>query len=238
VADLARLLEAIADAAARGGSDAALEICRACVSWLPVTGASITVMAGRNQQQPVCATGPGAAALDELQFALGEGPCVETFLTGVPVTVDDITTTVDARWPAFATAAARDTDARGMYVFPLRAGAGRLGVLDCYRDTPGRLTAQQMTGAAHAADAATRALLGLADGATVGDAETDGLLTGSTLARVEVHQATGMVMIQAGVGPAVALSKLRAFAFAQGRSLDDVARDVVARRLRFDEENR
>ena len=70
----------------------------------------------------------------------------------------------------------------------------------------------------------------------MGGAETDGLLTGSSLARVEVHQATGTMMIQAGLGPPVVLSTLRAFALAH--SLDDVARDVVGRRLRFDEENR
>jgi hypothetical protein len=237
VADLARLLEAVVGVAARGGPDAVLDICRACVSWLPATGASITVMAGRNQQQPVCATGRGSAQLDELQFELGEGPCVEAFVAGEPVIVNDITAPGQTKWPAFAEAAARETDARGVYVFPLRAGTGRLGVLDCYRDTPGPLTAEEVTGATHAADAATRALLGMTEGATVDD-EVDGLVMGRSLARVEVHQATGMITVQAGVDPAVAMSKLRAYAYAQGRTLDEVARDVVGRRLRFDEENR
>jgi hypothetical protein len=47
-----------------------------------------------------------------------------------------------------------------------------------------------------------------------------------------------MVMVQLGVTPEVALSRLRAFAFVRDRAIDEVARDVVSRRLRFDEEER
>ncbi|MGH3311543.1 MAG: ANTAR domain-containing protein [Streptomyces sp.] len=50
----------------------------------------------------------------------------------------------------------------------------------------------------------------------------------------EVHQATGMVTVQLGVTAAVALVRLRDYAFAQDRRLSEVAKDVVARRLRFD----
>src|SRR5437763_51787 len=50
----------------------------------------------------------------------------------------------------------------------------------------------------------------------------------------EVHQATGMITVQLGVTVAVALVRLRAYAYAHDRRLRDVAADVVARRLRFD----
>jgi len=50
-----------------------------------------------------------------------------------------------------------------------------------------------------------------------------------------VHYATGMVMVQLGVDPQHALARLRAYAFAEGRTVTEVARDVVARRLSFDE---
>ena len=52
----------------------------------------------------------------------------------------------------------------------------------------------------------------------------------------EVHQATGMVIVQLGVSAAVALVRLRAYAYANDRRLRDVAGDVVARRLRFEPE--
>jgi hypothetical protein len=52
--------------------------------------------------------------------------------------------------------------------------------------------------------------------------------------RPEIHQATGMISVQLGVGIAEALSRLRARAFAQGCPLSELAADVVARRRRFD----
>jgi AmiR/NasT family two-component response regulator len=49
----------------------------------------------------------------------------------------------------------------------------------------------------------------------------------------EVHQATGMVMIQCGVGAEEALLMLRARAFASGMSLPALAREVVEHRVQF-----
>jgi AmiR/NasT family two-component response regulator len=49
-----------------------------------------------------------------------------------------------------------------------------------------------------------------------------------------VHQATGLVLAQLGVSAEAAFARLRAYAYAEDRRLDDVARDVVERRLRFE----
>ncbi len=233
--DQARLSLALAAAAADSGPDAALAVCEACVAWLPMTGASITMMDGAQGQEPVCATGPGAARIDELQFTLGDGPCVESFATGRAVLVADITDTRDGRWPIFAAAAA-ETGARGMFVFPLHAGTARLGVLDCYRDTPGALSDQDLSGALRAADAAVWTLLDGVDVRSAGDpggVQADEQLDGTVLARAEVHQATGMLIAQAGLDAAAALARLRAVAFGSGRSVVEVADEVVARRLRL-----
>jgi AmiR/NasT family two-component response regulator len=51
--------------------------------------------------------------------------------------------------------------------------------------------------------------------------------------RAEIHQATGMVLMQLDVGADAALARMRAHAFVEGRLLIEVARDVVARRLLF-----
>jgi hypothetical protein len=42
-------------------------------------------------------------------------------------------------------------------------------------------------------------------------------------------------MIQLGVSITEALVRLRAYAYAEGRPLSDVAREVVAQRIRFDQ---
>jgi ANTAR domain len=53
--------------------------------------------------------------------------------------------------------------------------------------------------------------------------------------RIVIHQATGMIAAQLDDTVANALARLRAAAFASGRSMYDIARDVVERRVRFDE---
>lgn len=55
--------------------------------------------------------------------------------------------------------------------------------------------------------------------------------------RFEVYQAQGMVMVDLGVGLTEAMARLRGHAFAEGRQLLDVARDVVAGRLVLDRDS-
>jgi hypothetical protein len=242
--------QGLAAAVAQGGARAAQRICELCVDVLPVTGAAITTMTGPDHQNPVWATDEVAARIDELQFRLAEGPCVEAFTTGTPVLVPDITDGVHEKWPVFATAAARETVARGMYVFPLLGGPISIGVLDFYRDQPVMFGPDDVARALRASDAAFWAVLDVRPGATLdaagapiarrrGGPDVDvniGWLAVVPLERLEVYQATGMIMAQLEITPDAALATLRAHAFVQDRPIDAVARDVVARRLRFAEE--
>jgi AmiR/NasT family two-component response regulator len=51
--------------------------------------------------------------------------------------------------------------------------------------------------------------------------------------RAEVHQASGMVAVQLGIGVAEAGLRLRAYAYATNRSIAAVASEVVGRHLRL-----
>ena len=113
---------------------------------------------------------------------------------------------------------------------PLRVGVVSVGALDLYRDVPGALTADQLSAALTAADAAAVALLQLDTGSASSFADNT---VGRAAYQLQVHQASGMVMVQAGVTVEEAFLLLRAHAFAVGRPVADVARDVVERRLRF-----
>ena len=241
--------QGLADALAEGGARAAQRICELCVTALPVTGAAITTMTGPDHQNPVWATDEVAARIDELQFRLAEGPCVEAFTSRTPVLVHDITEGVHEKWPVFANAAALETVARGMYVFPLLGGPISIGVLDFYRDRPVVFGPDDLARALRASDAAFWAVLDVRPGATLDptgaptvrresgvDVDIEGWLADVPLERPEVYQATGMIIAQLGVAPDVALATLRAHAFVQDRPIDAVARDVVARTLRFTQE--
>ncbi len=242
--DLAGFTQALAAAVAQGGPDAPGRIGALCVAALPVTGAAITVMSGPDNQDPVWASDAVAAQLDELQFRLAEGPCVQAFTSRRPVLITDIRNDTDHRvseWPMF-TAAARNTTARGIYVLPLQDGAIRVGVLDFYCDEPGALVDDDLAGAQRAADGAFWSLLGWQagrrldlGGVPLSDRDSVGWLAGAPLERREVYQATGILIAQLDVEADTALARLRAYAFVHDQPIDTVARDVIGRRIRFDD---
>jgi hypothetical protein len=68
-----------------------------------------------------------------------------------------------------------------------------------------------------------------------GDAGLAELLESAGSDRIVIHQATGMIAAQLDETVANALARLRAAAFASGRSMYEIAQDVVERRVRFDE---
>ncbi len=92
------------------------------------------------------ATDDTARVIEELQFTLGEGPCVDAASSGAPVLVPDLAAAEDEladRWPAFLSEVV-GTDARALFAFPIRVGDVGLGIVDLYRRTPGALDADQL----------------------------------------------------------------------------------------------
>ena len=179
------------------------------------------------------ATGPRAAELDELQFTLGEGPATDAFNAGRLVLVPDLSATGwRERWPGFAVAG-QQAGAAAIFAFPLVQGAIQLGVLGLYRETPGSLSPDALADVLVCADAALLLLLSSRAG-TDGDGGPSPLEAGWEDDHAQVYQATGMVSAQRGVGLEEALAVLRAHAFAQDLTLDEVAAAVVARKLRLD----
>ena len=236
--ELLALDRVLGDIVAEGGADAPQRICEACVATLPLDRAALTLMTRPDQQEPLWATDDVARELDELQFSLGEGPCMQAFLDRRPVLVADLAEQGHFPWPVFAAAALR-TPVRALFVLPVQAGAITVGILDLYRDTAGMLEPDELTGALRGADAAMWTLLRLLDGAVDHGGADAAAAAGqplSDLHRLEVYQATGMVLQQMQVSANVALSTLRAYAFAHNQTILEVARNVVARRLRFDKE--
>jgi GAF domain len=163
VAELDGLGPALARIVAEGGASVPGRICEACLAVLPVTRAAVTVMTSADRQEPIWASDEVASHLDELQFSLGEGPCVEAFTAGRPVLVPDLAELSGHRWPMFADAARR-TSVQALFVLPLQAGAIVVGVLDLYRDATGMLAPDELAAALRTADALLWALLGLRNG--------------------------------------------------------------------------
>jgi len=195
-----------------------------------VTGVGLSLMSGAGPSAVVAATEGSAQLIEELQFSLGEGPCVDSVKSGRPVMHGDLALTATQLWPGF-TAGALDAGVRAVFAFPLQVGAITLGALDFCRDAIGPLDDGDVQEAVALAAAATALLLHLQMGSQPGEVPVD--LAGHLVDRAVVHQASGMIAVQIEADLADALTVLRARAFASGRPIVDVARDVVSRNLRF-----
>ena len=208
-------------------------LCEVCAEVTGMTGAGIMLMSGDIPQGTVCTSDEVSALIEQLQYTLGEGPCVDAYNHDLPVVEPDLANPEELRWIAFAEPALA-AGAGAVFGFPLQVGAVRLGALNLYRDRPGPLTDDQHGDALVMADIAAAAVLMMQANAPPGKLATE-LESGSNF-RYVVHQASGMVAVQLEVSIAQALIRLRGYAFANDRPLTEVAEDVVARRLRFTEQ--
>lgn len=215
-----------------GGVVGALQrLCKAAVGALSASGAGVSVMAEDGARGVAAASDPASERIEELQFVLGEGPCIDAFAWRRPVLVPDLADGAAQRWPAY-TPAAHDEGVRAVFALPLQVGAARLGVLDVFRARAGPLSGTELRQVFGFTDLAVRTLLDGQDHAVPG-AAADGF-DEAIEHSAELFQAQGMVMVQLGVSLAEALVRIRAYTYAENRRLNDVARDIVARRLRFD----
>jgi len=208
-----------------------LVLCELSAELTGASGASIMLLSDELARGSLCSSDGVAVYLDDLQFTLGEGPSLDAHARGVPVLEPDIGAHSSTRWPALVPLAVR-AGIRAVFAFPLRIGAVRLGAVTLLRDVPGPLDATQYADALAMAVVASRTILALQADAPPGAVAAE-LEEGANFHLV-VHQAAGMVSIQLAIGVTEALVRLRAHAFLTERSIDDVSRDIVDRRLRLD----
>jgi hypothetical protein len=222
-----------------------------CRQATRMSGVGLALMGEGGAAGILAATSGHAQQMEDLQFELGEGPCVDASRSGRPVFCSDLALDGHLRWPVFAPGA-RQAGVEAAFTFPLQVGAIGLGVLDLYRDRRGPLTAPQVSEAVAFADASVAVLLHLQGGAGPASDGRPGRaadIRGASVAqgpvgvdwselvdrRAVVHQAAGMISVQLDVDVAAALLRLRAHSFSHGRPFSEVATDVVAGRLRFDD---
>lgn len=215
---------------ADGAGPTPARLCEVCADVMTMTGAGIMLMAGDVPRGSVCSSNGVSALIGDLQYTLGEGPCVDAYEQDQPVLEPDLAGGGGRRWVAFSPPAV-SAGVGAVFGFPMRVGAIRIGALNVYRDHAGPLDDEQYADGLVLAGVAARSILAMQAEALPGMLGAK-LEAGSDF-RFVVHQASGMVSAQLGVTVGDALVRMRAFAFANDRPLDTVAEDVVARRLRF-----
>lgn len=208
-------------------------LCTALTRHLPAQGVGVSLLTDDTYRGgTVAASDLVSRRLDELQFTLGEGPCIDAYASRRPVLEPDLVGHGSSRWPGYA-AAAQSEGVKAVFAFPLQIGRARAGALDIYRDQPGALTQGALSQALTFADLAMGLLL---ETQTATEPGRTAHLDDALAYRLEVYQAQGMVMVDLGVSLDEAMARLRAHAYAHDRSLTDVARDIVQGNLRLSQD--
>lgn len=218
------------------GTKAADSLCEACVALLDIDAAAISLVFEGASSGTLGSSGAQARMYDELQFTLGEGPCLDSVAQRNPVVVVDLADPKESRWLAYG-AAMLAHQIRAVYAMPIVVAGEYVGALDLFRAQPGQLSSQNLAGGVAAAELAGVPLLDLMGGdlqAAVTDPNSDGWAELNELCRTEVSQATGMLVAQLEIEPAEALVRLRAHAYAVGRSASEVACEILDRRLKLE----
>lgn len=202
-------------------------LCAACVEVLAVSGAGITLMGGEHAG-PICVSDSSVAALEDLQFTIGQGPCRDAFRSGRSVHAPRLDDSAFVRWPPFVDLA-RASGVGAVFAYPLRASGANVGVLTLYQQTEGELSGAQHDDSLAISKVLTETVLSLQDTAPVGSLAPE--LDPVVAYRAEIYQASGMVAVQLQIPPAEALLRIRAHAFAHDTPVSAVAGEIVARRL-------
>jgi hypothetical protein len=205
-------------------------LCEVATDVVGVTGAGVMLMSDDVPLGSLCSSNGISDLMEQWQYTLGEGPCVDAYTLDQVVTETDLAEPMTPRWFAF-TPRALDIGVRAVFGFPLRRRTARLGALNLYLDRPGGLDTDQFADAAVCAAFIAHWVIDTQAAATEGslaealDADSD--------FHYVVQNAAGMVSVQLGISVTDALVRIRAYAFSETRLVREVADDIVGRSLRF-----
>lgn len=203
---------------------------RACADVLPVAGVGMALFAG-SIRVPLGASDPAAADAERLQFTTGEGPCIHAHLTSSTVQVDEAE--IADRWPVFHAELVARTRVRSIVAVPLGAPLSGLGTVDFFYEDPHEAFRADLWDVTAVVD---RMATLLVDGVPLPsraapDLAPPGWLSRPMEGRSEVVLAVGMLNAALNLTSQQALDVLRGHAWANDRTLDDTAHDVVTRQL-------
>ena len=204
-------------------------IARACASALPVDGAALSLHAGP-LRLPIGVSDPEAAHAEQLQFTFGEGPCLRAHDDGRTLAFDP--EAIHRYWPQLYRSSMSDTPYRGVLSVPLPEPLGPTVVLDLYPRETSALGHLERTDVTVVAERVTSELArDLRADAGVHPAGTTWLEARDAQRRARTWQAVSLVGSALVLDSPDALEVVRAAAITSGRTVDEVATDLLTGRL-------
>jgi len=194
------------------------------VQLLAASAAGVMLADPRGTLRVAAASAQAAELLELFQLQNDQGPCLDCFRTGQPVSATDLTGT-DQRWPRFALAAVQ-AGFSTVEALPMRLRDQVIGALNLFRAEPGPFDPADLRIAQALADVAT---IGLLHERNVRRRETVAeQLQGALNSRVVIEQAKGKLAERLSIDMDRAFTMLRDYARNSNQRLTDVARDFVA----------
>jgi transcriptional regulator with GAF, ATPase, and Fis domain len=193
------------------------------VMLLSASAAGVMLVDPRGELRVAASSNEAAGLLELFQLQNDQGPCLDCFRTGKPVTATDLAGQ-GQRWPRFA-AAATEFGFRTVEALPMRLRDQVIGALNLFRAAPGPFDAGDLRLGQALADVAT---IGLLHERNVRRSDTVAEQLQSALnSRVVIEQAKGKLAERLGTDMDHAFALLRDYARNSNQRLTDVARNFV-----------
>ena len=204
--------------------DLTTQLTEDCARLLDVSAVGLLLADASGVLHVLAATSQQAHTLEAFQLQREQGPCLDCYTTGQPVSIADLSEEA-SRWPRFVEVAAQQGFA-SVHAIPLRLRRYRLGALGLFGAATGALNDDDLTlaqGLAHVASIAIAQDSPLRD-----DADPVASLSVAVASRALVEVAKGVLAGTHDLDMQEAFTRLRDYAHKHRRRLTDVARDVVA----------
>jgi transcriptional regulator with GAF, ATPase, and Fis domain len=193
------------------------------VALLSASAAGVMLADPRGELRVAASSNEAAGLLELFQIQNDQGPCLDCFRTGQPVSATDLAGP-GQQWPRFATAATQ-AGFRTVEALPMRLRDQVIGALNLFRADPGPFDPAELRLGQALADVAT---IGLLHERNVRRSDTvTEQLQGALNSRVIIEQAKGKLAERLGMDMDQAFTLLRDYARNSNQRLTDVARNFV-----------
>lgn len=198
-----------------------------CARMLDIASAGLLLADPRGTLHVVAASSERTQNLELFQLQRDEGPCLDCFHHGTPVTVEDLEKE-SVRWPQFA-AAATGMGFRSVHALPMRLRDNILGTLGLFGTRAGALAEEDLSLAQALAHVASVAII--ADKVATDRAAVNEQLQIALRSRVIIEQAKGLLSQLGDLDMEQAFSVLRRYARDHNERLSDLGRKLITREI-------
>jgi GAF domain-containing protein len=194
------------------------------VELLAADAAGILLADSQRTLRVVASSQEDAEVMELLQLQADQGPCMDCFSIGAPVSVPDLAEAA-GRWPVFVAAVAERGAYRSVHALPLRLRSEAIGTLNLFHGQPGVLPDADLTVGQALADVAT---IGILSERAIRRSEVlTEQLQAALNSRVIIEQAKGVLAQRGNLTMAAAFDRLRRHARTHNTRLSEVARQVI-----------